>query len=36
MNDYDGTYNCNALKYSPFEIFDNFWFIISYGDQNTG
>ncbi len=24
MDDYDGNYNCNGLKYSPFEIFDNF------------
>jgi hypothetical protein len=23
-----------VLKYIPSEIFDNFWFIISYGDQN--
>ncbi len=21
---YDGIYNCNSLKYSPFENFDNF------------
>jgi hypothetical protein len=36
MDDYDGTYNCNNLKYSPSENFDNFWFIIFYGDQNIG
>jgi len=24
MDDYDGIYNCNSLKYSPFENFDNF------------
>jgi hypothetical protein len=24
MDDYDGIYNCNGLKYSLFEIFDNF------------
>ncbi len=24
MDDYDGIYNCNGLKYSPFKIFDNF------------
>jgi hypothetical protein len=24
MDDYDGIYNCNGLKYSPIEIFDNF------------
>jgi hypothetical protein len=26
MNDYDGIKNYNNLKYSQFEIFDNFWF----------
>jgi hypothetical protein len=31
MDDYDGIYNCNGLKYNPFENFDNFWFIIFYG-----
>jgi hypothetical protein len=36
MDDYDGIYNCSNLKYSPFKIFDNFWFIIFYGDQNIG
>jgi hypothetical protein len=34
MDDYDGIYNYNSLKYSPSETFDNFWFIIFYGDQN--
>ncbi len=34
MDDYDGIKNFNILKYSPFENFDNFWFIIFYGDQN--
>ncbi len=34
MDDYDGIYNCNGLKYSPFECFYNFWFNIFYGDQN--
>jgi len=24
MNDYDGIWNCNGLKYNLFEIFDNF------------
>jgi hypothetical protein len=24
MDDYDGIYNCNGLKYNPFENFDNF------------
>jgi hypothetical protein len=24
MDDYDGIYNCNGLKYNLFEIFDNF------------
>jgi len=32
MDDYDGIYICNGLKYSSFENFDNFWFIIVYGD----
>jgi hypothetical protein len=32
MDDYDGIYNYNNIKYSPFENFDNFWFIIFYGD----
>jgi hypothetical protein len=36
MDDYDGIYNCNGLKCSPFEIFNNFWFILFYGDQNIG
>jgi hypothetical protein len=36
MDDYDGIYNCNSLKCSLFEIFDNFSFIIFYGDQNIG
>jgi hypothetical protein len=36
MNDYDGIYNCNSLKYSPTKNFDKFWFIIIYGDQNIG
>jgi len=31
MDNYDGTYNFNGLKYNPFENFDNFWFIIFYG-----
>jgi hypothetical protein len=34
MDDYDGFYNCNSFKYSPFENFENFWFIIFFGDQN--
>jgi hypothetical protein len=36
MDDYDGIYNYNGLKYIPFETFDNFRFIILYGDQNVG
>jgi hypothetical protein len=32
MDDYAGIYN--SLKFSLFEIFDNFWLIIFYGDQN--
>jgi hypothetical protein len=36
MDDYDGIYNCNGLKYSPFENFDNFWLVNFYGDQNIG
>jgi hypothetical protein len=28
MEDYDGILNFNGLKYSPFEKFDTFWFII--------
>jgi hypothetical protein len=36
MDDYDGIYNCNGLKYSHFENFDTFCFIIFYGDQNIG
>jgi hypothetical protein len=34
MDDYNRILNCSNLKYNPFEIFDNFWFIIFYGDQN--
>ncbi len=30
MDEYDG--NCNNLEYNPFEKFDNFLFIIFYGD----
>jgi hypothetical protein len=33
MDDYDIIYNCSSLKYSPFENFDNFWFIIFYWDK---
>jgi hypothetical protein len=36
MDDYDVIYDCNGLKYSPSEMFDNYWFIIFYGDQNIG
>jgi hypothetical protein len=36
MDDYNGIYNCNGLEYSPFEILNNFWLIIFYGDQNMG
>jgi hypothetical protein len=36
MHDYDGIWNCSGLKYGPSKIFDNFWFIIFYGDQNIG
>jgi len=34
MDNYNGIYNCNSLKYNPSKIFDNFLFIIFYGDQN--
>jgi hypothetical protein len=34
MDDYNGIYNCNGLKYIPFESFDNFLLVIFYGDQN--
>jgi len=27
MDDYDGIYNCNGLKYDIYEIFDTLWFI---------
>ncbi len=36
MNDYDGIYNCNSLKYNHSKKFDNFWLINFYGDQNIG
>jgi hypothetical protein len=36
MDDHDGIYNYNNIKYSVFEIFNNFLFIIFYGDQNIG
>jgi hypothetical protein len=36
MDDYDEIWNYNGLKYSPFENFNNFWFIILYADQNIG
>jgi hypothetical protein len=28
MDDFDGIHNYNNLKYSLFEMLDNFWFII--------
>jgi hypothetical protein len=34
MDDYDRILNYNDIKYGPYEIFDNFRFIIFYGDQN--
>ncbi len=34
MDDYDGIYNFNSLKYNNSKNFDNFWFIIFYGDKN--
>jgi hypothetical protein len=34
MDNYDGIYNRNHLKYSPFEKFENFSFIIFNGDLN--
>jgi hypothetical protein len=34
MDDYDKIYNYSGIKYGPYEIFDNFRFIIFYGDQN--
>ncbi len=34
MGVYDGIWNCNSLKYNPFNFFDNFCFIIFYRDQN--
>jgi hypothetical protein len=34
MDDYDGIYNCNGLKCNPSKIFNNFWLIIFYEDQN--
>jgi hypothetical protein len=36
MDDYDGIYNYNGLKYNPFENFNKFWLIIFYEDQNIG
>jgi hypothetical protein len=33
MDDYDGIYNYNGLKYNPFENFDKFWIIILYGES---
>jgi hypothetical protein len=34
MDDYDGIYNYNCLKYGPSKNFDNFDSLIFYGDQN--
>jgi hypothetical protein len=34
MDDYDGIYNCNGLKYNHVKKIDNFWFVIFYGDRN--
>jgi hypothetical protein len=36
MDDYDGIYNCNDLKYGTYEIFDIFLFISFDGNQNIG
>jgi hypothetical protein len=36
MDDYDGIYNYNSLKYSYSKKINNFWLIIFYGDQNIG
>jgi hypothetical protein len=34
MDDYDGIYNCNDLKYGTYEIFDTFLFISFDENQN--
>jgi hypothetical protein len=34
MDEIDGIYNCNGLKYGTYKIFDTFRFINIDGDQN--
>jgi hypothetical protein len=36
MDDIDGIYNCNGLKYGNYKIFETFWLININGDQNIG
>jgi hypothetical protein len=34
MDEIDGIWSCNGLKYGTYKIFDTFWFIKINGDQN--
>ncbi len=36
MDDYDRIQNCNGLKCNHSKVFEHFWLIIFYGDQNIG
>jgi hypothetical protein len=33
MDDYDGIYNCNGLKYRPSKNFDNFDSLVLWGSK---
>jgi len=34
MDEIDGIWSCNGLKYGTYKILDTFWFINIDGDQN--
>jgi hypothetical protein len=36
MDEIDGIWNCNGLKYGTYKNFDTFWLINIDGDQNIG
>jgi hypothetical protein len=36
MDEIDGIWSCNGLKYDTYEIFDTFWLINIDRDQNIG
>jgi hypothetical protein len=36
MDEIDGIWSCNGLKFDTYKIFDTFWLININGDQNIG